>query len=104
MDERVIAIMGPAGAGKSSFIGLATGDSNVKVGHGLVTGQLLLYCRPCAGAAVNGRTTEHELISLQRHKRSRRTNSLWLDITSFSLTPQASTIAVAQMQRSFGAL
>lgn len=36
--EVVIAVMGVTGAGKSSFVKLATGDSNVKIGHGLNAG------------------------------------------------------------------
>jgi ABC-type transport system involved in cytochrome bd biosynthesis fused ATPase/permease subunit len=36
---KVIAIMGATGAGKSSFIKLVTESSNVKIGHGLTSGQ-----------------------------------------------------------------
>lgn len=34
-DDNVIAVMGVTGAGKSSFVKLITGDSAIKIGHGM---------------------------------------------------------------------
>lgn len=42
MDERIIAVMGATGAGKSSLIRLVTENSEVAVGHGLTSGKNFL--------------------------------------------------------------
>jgi len=39
-EDVVIAVMGPTGAGKSSFVRAATGDNSVDVGHTLQSGRL----------------------------------------------------------------
>jgi uridine kinase len=39
-NEVIIAVMGASGSGKSYFVQLATGDSNVGVGHTLKSGTL----------------------------------------------------------------
>jgi putative ribosome biogenesis GTPase RsgA len=36
--ERVVAVMGVTGVGKSSFIKLVTGDESIRVGQNLVSG------------------------------------------------------------------
>jgi ABC-type Mn2+/Zn2+ transport system ATPase subunit len=40
MEERIVAVMGATGSGKSSLIKLATGDSDSRVGHGLKSGKI----------------------------------------------------------------
>lgn len=37
----VIAVMGPTGTGKSSFIKRLTGAPNIVIGHSIASGQLL---------------------------------------------------------------
>jgi len=37
-EDRVIAVMGPTGVGKSYFVRAATGDESVEVGHTLQSG------------------------------------------------------------------
>jgi ABC-type lipoprotein export system ATPase subunit len=39
MDERIVAVMGATGCGKSKLINLATGDGDSKVGHSLKSGK-----------------------------------------------------------------
>jgi ABC-type hemin transport system ATPase subunit len=39
MEERIVAVMGATGSGKSNLIKLATGDSDSKVGHSLKSGK-----------------------------------------------------------------
>jgi ABC-type thiamine transport system ATPase subunit len=38
-----VAVMGMTGVGKSTFIKMITGDEEISIGHGLVSGILLLY-------------------------------------------------------------
>ena len=38
-DDKVIAIMGVTGAGKSSFVRAVTGDKSIEVGDALQSGQ-----------------------------------------------------------------
>lgn len=38
-EDRVVAVMGPTGAGKSTFVHAVTGDKSIQVGHGLASGQ-----------------------------------------------------------------
>lgn len=37
-EERIVALMGATGAGKSSMIKLATGNEDIAIGHGLTSG------------------------------------------------------------------
>ena len=39
--EIIVPVMGVTGAGKSSFIKLVTGSSDILVGHGLAAGKLV---------------------------------------------------------------
>lgn len=38
-DDILIAVMGATGAGKSTFVRLATGDNSIRVGQSLRSGQ-----------------------------------------------------------------
>lgn len=40
-DDIIIAVMGPTGSGKSTFVQAVTGNSDVRIGHGLRSGVLL---------------------------------------------------------------
>ena len=70
--ERVIAVMGVTGAGKSAFIKLATGDDSIKVGSTLESGMYRLYFSHITYSKVD-RIIETSVITTHRFRHKDRT-------------------------------
>ena len=87
--EVVIAVMGVTGSGKSTFIRTMTGDDSVHVGHGLESGNSILFSE---------KTLILHMI-IQIHRKSIPIDLLIRTLSLFSLIPPASMTRPAAMRK-----
>lgn len=83
MDEKIIAVCGATGSGKSTFVKLVTQSNDVVVGHGLASGKALPSMHNICRSDVNFTAQQLRIdVYLQRHKISLHTHSNFSDTTS----------------------